>query len=549
MFNAKFNEPGNDGTKSNELPLCSLSVHSGFDYFFDHSHYINPNRPSEIQSRSSRVNSVLGSFCGVGSKAVYEETYDAAVLSYFEDIRDGGISEGSPLASRSMKVALNNLEREKGEDYTNYVAGLLNDRKQINDFWGNQNHEMKTVDDYSTIGGLIDFDKIIGLINDKKINIESILIKGAELVVDLMEYIDGDKPNMSEEKATELMRMSESFVAPLLEIMGYDGFAMNLNSITKRFRLSKLGSIGTKSIEIAESILCNYDDQVFSKSNSDLLDICFDKNTTNELVFNREAKIAMDHGICENDDYEKTSYFVIRRKTRGSLAWKIYNEIINHIDNNPEFDINNPDDLEQIIPMDIIAMQDIFDKCDTSDSSSVDGQIQGLARSFSSVLQRIASSDKTALRPSPGRTDAVHIRGTSEFIETVSGRLSMDGYNGGHDPKEELPGGMEVAKLTFDYNVSDGKPPVKYEIQFITEQQAKEMRTGAIAHIFFKLGIKNPTPEQIAGVRQIHAKKDSVRFPTLADGGAAAERYRATLNLVPLPEERIAVLAIRSQQK
>jgi hypothetical protein len=84
---------------------------------------------------------------------------------------------------------------------------------------------------------------------------------------------------------------------------------------------------------------------------------------------------------------------------------------------------------------------------------------------------------------------------------------------------------MEVAKLTFTEYIESNSKPLKFELQFLTEQQRKAMRTGKIAHIFYKLGITDPTDEQIAKVQRINERKDSVKEPTLIDDGRKARAY------------------------
>lgn len=522
-----------------QFPLSSDATHSAYQFFWEKYKIDSIEGPRRTEDRLTKINTLLGSFCGDGGKAVYAPTYEAATLSYINRIYStGSIPDGARNSQRALKMASQELSGEKGEDYTRYTFGLLYDINKIDDTWQNDQAEKRDsseIFDYNKLSDLFDLDKMLDLAENT--NIESILIKASETAVDLADYTDNESTSITKSQAENFVKMSESLLAPLLEIMGYDGFAMHMNSVTKRIRLKELGEKGQFALSAAEEILKDYNNASFGTAIATLLNNSFGaENYSIEPLFNDEASIAMYHGICITEGGD-SSYTTFRRKTRGSLAWKMYQDIVN---GKIEIPVNGQSlDIESYrTTMDIIAGQIVFDELNANSADSqFDGepndiQIAKLAKTFSKTLSVIESGNTTELKPSPSRDSAVHIRGKEKFIANVASQVYLNGYHGSIDGRKEQPGGMEVAKLTFTEYIESNSKPLKFELQFLTEQQRKAMRTGKIAHIFYKLGITDPTDEQIAKVQRINERKDSVKEPTLIDDGVKARGYLKNIKSV-----------------
>lgn len=544
----------NEDFPNQDFPLSSKAAHGAYRYFWSHTHQNDqhPELSQGDQERMSVSNRILSSFCGSGDKAVYDETYEAAVLSDLVDKAYANTVDGGRNARRALKKYFVAFEGEQyqlllsqGEDEHNarekaahksqYVAGLLSDRDKIHQFWGQQNNhgpstaETKPQFEWNHLSGLTDLDKMLDLA--KVVNIESILIMAAQLTSDLTKHAD-DLDLVDDDSILDKIRMSESLIAPLLEIMGYDGFAMNLSSVTKRIRLKNLGEEGRLALLRAETIIATHDEQRVSNGVRDVMSSLVG-NTDKEAIFefNHDARILMEHGYCQPYGLNEGCYFIVRRKTRGSMAWKLYQDYLKKA--NKTNDSSN-DISEFRLPMDTIAAQIVFDENETTESnagSSNATEVSNLANAFAGMVVRASDDNKITLTPSPSRDSAVHIRGTKDFRTAVASAVYGQGYSGVFDAKEEQPGGMEVAKLTFYYDDGQGANPLSFEIQLLTERQRNAMRTDKIAHIFYKLGISNPTAEQIAHLKEIHGRKDSVR-ESLPVNPAAAKDYIDWINKV-----------------
>lgn len=551
----------NEDFPNQDFPLSSEAAHAAYRYFWSHTHQNDqhPEMSQADQERMSISNTILGSFCGSGDKAVYDETYEAAILSDLADKTDSNSVDGGRNAKRALKKYFVDFEHEQynillsgGEDERSarqkashkaqYVAGLLSDRDKIHQFWNQQSSSESPAEtgprlEWDSLSNLVNLDKMLDLA--KTVNIESILIMAAQLTsyltkqADALDLVDGDD-------TLDKIQMSESLIAPLLEIMGYDGFAMNLNSVTKRIRLKNLGENGHMALLVANKIIAAHNEKRVSDGVRDIMSsLVGDTDKEAVFEFNRDARILMEHGYCQPYGLDESSYFIVRRKTRGSMAWKLYQDYIKK-----DSKINGLDKKigEFPLAMDVIAAQIIFDDNQSEsaknnkneaeedkDDSSNAIEIDNLANTFATIVGKAVNDDKITLSPSPSRDSAVHIRGTKDFRSRVARAVYGQGYSGDFEARDEQPGDMEVAKLTFYYhdNAMNGNDmdniPLSFEIQLLTERQRNAMRTDKIAHIFYKLGISNPTAEQIAYLKEINRRKDSIKESYLVNPAAAKD--------------------------
>ena len=162
--------------------------------------------------------------------------------------------DGSRNARRALKQYFKQIGSEKSPDQIEYIGGLLNDRKKIRDFWSAHAPEpvpMGQSYEWDKLPPLADLDAMLALVDDdgenqNSINVESVLIQGAQLIAELENFFatTNTADGIHDSNIIDKIHMSESLIVPMLEIMGYDGFAMRLNSITKKIRLKNIGEKG-----------------------------------------------------------------------------------------------------------------------------------------------------------------------------------------------------------------------------------------------------------------------------------------------------------------
>ena len=521
---------------SERFPLSSLAAHDTYRTFWEKTHQIDNSEKNRQaierwEAIAVETNRILNAFCGDGVKAVYPETYEAAVLTTLADTESMDPPDGSRNARRALKQYFKQIGSEKSPDQIEYIGGLLNDRKKIRDFWSAHAPEpvpMGQSYEWDKLPPLADLDAMLALVDDdgenqNSINVESVLIQGAQLIAELENFFatTNTADGIHDSNIIDKIHMSESLIVPMLEIMGYDGFAMRLNSITKKIRLKNIGEKGQLALDIAEKVLEKYQHEYVIEAmqralyhlsgSTDMTTVAQDSTIDFE-----HARVIMTEGVCTipvTTDTGHAAFYIMRVKTPGSLAWKLMSD---HEKGKIDlFAIDQGAIDNARLPMDIIAATVIFDDNNAYNHNQTDSTTtasDGLATSFGVMVNNARNDAGIELRPSPSRDAAVHIRGTETFCNKIASEVYQRGYSKSIDIRDNEPvAGMEVAKLTFMYE------SLGMEIQFITETKRNAMRTEEIAHIFYKLGIADPTEEQIKAIKRINQRKDSVKSPVLVN--------------------------------
>ncbi len=523
---------------SERFPLSSLAARDAYRTFWEKTHQIDDNERNrqnieKWEALAVETNIILNAFCGDGVKAVYPETYEAAILTTLADTELMDPPDGGRNARRALKQYFNQVGSEKNPEQIEYVGGLLSNRKKIQDFWSSHAPEsvpMGQSYEWDKLPPLVNLDAMLALVDDNgenqnSVNVESVLIQGAQLIAELESFFEetGATDSVHDPDIIDKIHMSESLIVPLLEVMGYDGFAMRLNSITKKIRLKNIGEKGQLALDIAEKVLEKYQHEYVIEAmqralyhlsgSTDMTTIAQDSTIDFE-----HARVIMTEGICTipiTTDAGHAAFYIMRVKTPGSLAWKLMSDHEKGKIN--LFAVDQHAIGSANLPMDIVAATVIFDDNNAYDHNQADSEntataSDGLATSFGLMVNNARNDTSIELRPSPSRDAAVHIRGTENFCNKIASEVYRRGYYKSIDIRDNEPvAGMEVAKLTFMYE------GLRMEIQFITETKRNAMRTEEIAHIFYKLGIADPTEEQIKAVKRINERKDSVKSPVLVN--------------------------------
>ena len=297
---------------------------------------------------------------------------------------------------------------------------------------------------------LLDFNHM-GMEMDK-VNIESFIIKGAE-IMDKLQHPSSKRESAALQDVLE----AESFYAPILEAMGYEAFAAELRSAAKIRRL-----IGQDREELIESAK-ETQDRVLQVGVDKIADKIFGANdgTINYAI--RKNEDSGEYSTHMGEFAADTKYGNIvagnwRIKTVGSLADKL----------------KGGDGI-----MDIVGMMVISRDRET------------ITRDFAHfIADRLKEFRPVCAR---GKNRPIYIQGTKEYVDVVEQNLRELGVGSDEylvkidtDEKCKQRGYSiyEVSKVTFAVDIDDVETPV--EIQFLTKDERRRSRKEELAHLIYK---------------------------------------------------------------
>lgn len=311
---------------------------------------------------------------------------------------------------------------------------------------------------------LLDFNHM-GMEMDK-VNIESFIIKGAEIMDNLQH-----PSSKRESAALQDVLEAESFYAPILEAMGYEAFAAELRSAAKIRRLIGQGreDLVESAKEIQDRVLQVGTEEITGKIfgvNDSAINYAIRKDedsgeySTHMGEFVANTKYENTDTKNENMDTknENTVAGNWRIKTVGSLADKL----------------KGGDGI-----MDIVGMMVISKDRET------------IARDFAHfIADRLKEFRPVCAR---GKNRPIYIQGTKEYVDVVEQNLRELGVGSDEyfvkidtDEKCKQRGYSiyEVSKVTFAVDIDDVETPV--EIQFLTKDERRRSRKEELAHLIYK---------------------------------------------------------------
>ena len=297
---------------------------------------------------------------------------------------------------------------------------------------------------------LLDFNHM-GMEMDK-VNIESFIIKGAE-IMDNLQHPSSERESAVLQDVLE----AESFYAPILEAMGYEAFAAELRSVAKIRRL-----IGQGKEELIESAK-ETQDRVLQVGMDKIADKIFGVNdgTINYAI--RKDEDSGEYSTYMGEFAADTEYGNMvagnwRIKTVGSLADKL----------------KGGDGIMDIVGMMVISRDRETTACDFAHF------IADRLKEFRPVCAR-------------NKNKPIYIQGTKEYVDIVEQNLRELGVSSDEylikidtDEKCEKRGYpiYEISKVTFVVVVDDVEIPV--EIQFLTKDERRRSRKEELAHLIYK---------------------------------------------------------------
>lgn len=407
---------------------------------------------------------------------------EAASLSLIHDVADRMFNKKSTkyndVWARNAADALYEfMDDEKiSHDQLEYSASLLADMAKIEQSAAHHRRQMARIakeesnEDYQEIYPLVaersmdevspeqwviaqpllDFNHM-GMEMDK-VNIESFIIKGAEIMDNLQH-----PSSKRESAALQDVLEAESFYAPILEAMGYEAFAAELRSAAKIRRL-----IGQGKEDLIESAK-ETQDRVLQVGVDKIADKIFGVNdgTINYAIRKNEDSGEYSTHMGEFAADTKYGNMVAgnwRIKTVGSLADKL----------------KGGDGI-----MDIVGMMVISKDRETT------------TRDFAHfIADRLKEFRPVCAR---GKNRPIYIQGTKEYVDVVEKNLhklgvGSDKYLVKIDTNEKCEKRgysiYEVSKVTFAVDINDIEIPV--EIQFLTKDERRSSRVEEKSHLIYK---------------------------------------------------------------
>lgn len=467
------------------FPDASFAVINAYKHYWKTTHR-SANEMDARSERLSRVNAVIHDFCG---DRITAAAYHAAILMPFMDKADDALRSRN--AVRALKIFRE--QSMAGSEVDNYTLGLLTDRPVIASFWESQQLDIARIANEAQLPavaealspemaeqpvdvtawlhepGLAPLEHVEALLDE--VNLESLIIQAAEL----LEWFESDKAGNNGETLSYIYA-AESLFAPLAEIIGFDGLAMALQNACTRLRYHNTGQ--DIYIEQAERIL----QKNMPGEEVDALVDPMLQEVLGETVYDQVLSHQSNHGIIigegVTDDYARVIW---RRKSVGSLAKKLQRNGIGQI------------------PADIIGATVVLPTLDM------------MSKRFATMLSAIHTSPNLSLTPSPSREQAIHVRGSSDYIEALriacdyTSREDMEQFV---DVKDAASGEFHVAKATFTYAAPNGGA-LRTEIQFNTEQDRIDARIGSAAHIAYKYA-KTGQSIDVEILKRIRARKDDM---------------------------------------
>lgn len=444
---------------------------------------VDPDNDEELShlDRLSEINQTLGlvrAYCGTELSG---SAYKAAALAELEDLSDalGDRERRSNRATEELgKFFIANAASEEAESdgpidcltpKNTYIAGLLQDRRRLDKLRENiqtsivdtdrDKLERPTKETWLSDPTITDADTLHNAV--ETINIESILISGAETLAKLQNQADNSWDTL------DLVRYSEQIIAPIAEVIGFDTLAMSLNSLTKSIRLTN-GGRGyllhranamidrfrsyDRSHSLAHNVssaFTNIVSEIFHSQPDTLQpNLPVNYGDDNQSVYGDTKAVTMP-----TDEGEVSASWRFRLKTPGSLAWKMYQN-------------EKKGKKSNVTPMDILGITAVVD--------NEDDQI----KLFHNLANGLYASDQLKERKAPSKISPIHVRGRYEYAKSMTDGLADTDIDIRYVNSTDQ---LHYGKVTGFY----GKLP--FEIQCVTRFYRDSMQIGPLAHIIYKV--------------------------------------------------------------
>lgn len=462
------------------------------------------------QIRSREITDTVFDFGGL--KGLVPELYEAVPLvTLMEELRafDTDASEDAFKAIKkySSKNSLN-------VDYVRAVSGdMLEINSFVDSYWAEK--DTKKVEATQTTSlkrryqnpwevehEQIPLSDVLRLISDEKdgvgVNIESLLISAASAYNTLRNSND-----ISEDHLLKTVYAVNSFYRPVLEIIGYDAFAMALEREAVLVHMSRNQGRYSEVVD-GEVREVNYQrleaahDMIEAVGNPiDLLDKLMPQFLLGDSAFESVVHDSSDHSIqfgsghiIGPDDNEVP--LIWRLKSDTGIASK--------------YDVENEKHAADVLGVTVVVPS-----------------YEYLADMFAIGVTSLENS-RELLKPEPSlhKEHYLVVKGDDVTTEVADKLLEM-----GYDPDEvlhvqESTNGHQVAKITMIYRPKDTDVEIPVEIQFQTKEDRVISRAGAAAHALKHLGY-DVSEEDLMVIKRIHERRMMTSEPGLTPKSMARQ--------------------------
>ena len=322
-----------------------------------------------------------------------------------------------------------------------------------------------------------------------QINLESILIESARTLQNIYDFRAAKNRG-----ATYLKNVlwAEVTLAPTLDLMGFGGFSMALNSAALRARFENSGQgellrrataefakYGTHQDNITQ--VSRIFRELSDGDQREALDVIYSgTQRVGKLSRGRETANDSAHHILISSGHMSLNGMPIRykwrRKSLGSLTQKMQS-----------FAKKGPS--EDSVPMDLYAGKIIVP------DESNQGEL------FAELVQRIYDHSELSPAAAPGRDSAIQIWGSDNYRKQMIAALRMRGIR---EKIQEIPrSSMNLSKITF---FAWKKYKMPFELQLVDESTHIAMLVGEASHINYKSG-QVTTRAGLEAQQQIHDRR------------------------------------------
>lgn len=465
------------GDVMHNVAMNLIWVHDVIDRFYNKdSHKCTPVRSEAAQM------AILDMFINYWGYSVEEssEITDYSLCLMHDLVKtEKASSEHRREVARSAKIA--------NVSVTTEVSQILSERYEGDiepEVWG-------------SIEPFIMFDRIREF--TRNVMPQAVIIKACELIVNM------ENPSSSRQSAIlQDVLEAESFYAPILEIMGYDGLASVLRSEAHKHRLERQGKghLLKRARDMLEPIIETGIEKIATELFGEgrvgafVSSVGEDRSTGKLPVHVGDGKVTTNHGEVD------VKY---RIKTEGSLAHKI--------------NTKGKD------PADIVGFTVISEDRETSANNFVDF----ILNQASSLESRIASSKEKAF----------YVQCPSGYGQLIREKIASRGYDPDEICQFEPPESkeyieavgyarLEVMKATV---IASGAP---VEVQFVTKDERVRSRTGPVSHILYKYlsQLGDITVEEkkrivemaVPVIKEVYAMRDMLKLNSLDIGEDGTRR-------------------------
>lgn len=439
------------------------------NYYSDNSELLFSDE--RIQNRIDRMTDILQAF---GGEILPKATFDAMMIYESTSALDFAPAGRPDLAQKRIDFCQDYFTSpEMSDEEHEYVSAILGDLNfmdnEANNYRSNPNiygyddpiikdliqndyHDGINTEHWDVRADSIDLGRMKEVL--RKVNLESVMIKAAQLLDDLHKN--------HEHSAVEVFHKiaeAESFYAPICEIIGLDGFATSLRDKSLQIRYEKMGRYDV--LDRAGELIERARNLGVEKVLSSLADDAPDR--TNFVVQQMAGQRLNGENFVNTGDFllrqkGDSSIFsgVYRIKSLGSLADKIYQD--------PNY--------QEKLPMDMLAY------------SFIVGDDTELQLVLADVVEKIEQSG-AELCPAGTKKEAVFVQAQPERIDEIEQFLSEAGINA--ELRISDKNAFQSARVTFKTQNDLGQD-VGVEIQFLTLEDRRNARLGSSNHLLYKLG-------------------------------------------------------------